>query len=50
MHMKISSAKWQPFFPGGDELNLSHHNMVFSVQYEFHISSVNMEVESGDNV
>ena len=22
MHLKISSAKWQPFRPGGDELSL----------------------------
>ena len=23
MHLKISSAKWRPFFPGGDELKLN---------------------------
>ena len=23
MHLKMSSAKWQPFCPGGDELNIS---------------------------
>ena len=23
MHLKISSAKWQPFCPGGDELTYS---------------------------
>ena len=29
MHLKISSAKWRPFYPGGDELKRFHSGNTF---------------------
>ena len=34
MHLKISSAKWRPFYPGGDELTESNRNFNESLCHE----------------